>query len=151
MNTRATRQLSRSLTTVRLLVNSPFSKTAPRCESCTLIYIQTQGKPTQLSFRWFVNFSRQWPQRQAGKQLQFSAGTRTRNSGKFEATEVALQKMLRMAAGRGAASTAGGEHGLHANCASLMLLVIHFHGHVNILNKQRATVRAERKPPQQGQ
>lgn len=57
--------------------------------------------------------------------------------------------MLRMAAGRqGAASTAGGEHSLHANRTSLTLLVIHFHGHVNILNKQRATVRAERKAPQ---
>lgn len=61
--------------------------------------------------------------------------------GKFEAIEETLQKMFRMAAGRGAASTAGGKHSLHANCASLMLLVIHFHGHVNILNKQRATVR----------
>ena len=100
-----------------------------------------------------MNFSRQWPQKISWEAVSVSAGTCTTESGKLEAIEVTLQKMLRMAAGSGAASTAGGEHGLHANFVngSLILLVIHFHGHINILNKQKAPVRAERKPPQQGQ
>ena len=55
-----------------------------------------------------------------------SAGTNTMELGKSEAIEETLQKMLRMAAGRGAASTAGGEHRI-SPISTRKDSFIHFH------------------------